>query len=65
MKGVALMQTLKQEAVEAISELHDSTNIEEVMYHLYVIDKVKNGIDSVERSEIVSVGQLRNEISSW
>ena len=33
------MQSLKQEAIDAISKLPDTTTMDEIMYRLYVIDK--------------------------
>ena len=35
------MQSLKQEAIDAISKLPENADIEDIMYRLYVIDKVK------------------------
>lgn len=35
------METLKQEVINAILKLPDSANIDDIMYELYVIDKVK------------------------
>lgn len=35
------METLKQEAIRAISKLPDTADIDELMYRLYVVDKEK------------------------
>ena len=59
------MQTLKQEAIDAISKLHDSANLEEIMYRIYVIDKVKKGLEAAQRGETVSIEDLKKEISLW
>ncbi len=59
------MQTLKQEAIEAISKLPETANLEEIMYRLYVIDKVKKGLEAIQRGESISVADLKTEISSW
>ena len=37
------METLKEEAIKAISKLPESANIDDIMYELYVIDKVNKG----------------------
>jgi len=34
------METLKQEALKVIAKLPDTANIDDIMYELYVIDKV-------------------------
>ncbi|HBS58375.1 MAG TPA: hypothetical protein DEA44_03815 [Firmicutes bacterium] len=59
------MQTLKQEAIEAISKLPETANLEEIMYRLYVIDKVKKGLEAIQRGESISLADLKTEIGSW
>jgi len=59
------MQNLKQEAINAISKMPDSADIDEIMYRLYVIDKVRKGRDAVERGDTHSLEELRKEIESW
>ena len=59
------METLKQEAIRVISKLPDTANIDDIMYELYVIDKVKKGREAVERGETISVEDLKNEIQTW
>ncbi|EIW19016.1 MULTISPECIES: hypothetical protein [Pelosinus] len=59
------MQTLKQEAIDAISKLPETANLEEIMYRLYVIDRVKKGLDAIKRGESISVADLKAEIGSW
>lgn len=55
------METLKQEAIRAISTLSDSVTIDDIMYELYVIDKVKKGRESVERGNTISVEELKEK----
>ena len=59
------MATLKQEAINAISKLSESANIDDIMYELYVVDKIKKGKEAVERGETVAVADLREEMQSW
>jgi predicted transcriptional regulator len=59
------METLKQEAISAISKMPDSADIDEIMYRLYVIDKVKKGKEAIERGETVAIEELKKEIESW
>ena len=47
------------------SKLPDSANLEEIMYRLYVIDKVKKGLEAVEAGKTVSVTDLKKEIEAW
>lgn len=59
------METLKHDALEMISKLPESANIDDIMYELYVIDKVRKGKEAAERGETVSVEELREETKSW
>lgn len=59
------METLKQEAIDAISKLPDTVNIDEIMYRLYVIDKVRKGREAVEHGETISIEDLKREMKSW
>ncbi len=59
------METLKQEAINAISKMPDSANIDEIMYRLYVIDKVIKGREAVEQGDTISIEELKREIESW
>lgn len=59
------METLKQEAIRAITKLPETANIDDIMYELYVVDKVKKGKEAVSRGESVSAEDLKSEMQSW
>ena len=45
------METLKNEAINAISKLPETATIDDMMYRLYVIDKVRKGQAAIKRGE--------------
>ena len=59
------MESLKQEALNVISKMPDTAEIDDIMYRLYVIDKVRKGREAVQRGEVVSMEDLKKEIGSW
>ena len=59
------MESLKQEALNSISKMSDTAEIDDIMYRLYVIDKVRKGREAVQRGEVVSIEELKKEIESW
>ena len=59
------MESLKQEALNVISKMPDTAELDDIMYRLYVIDKVRKGREAVKRGEVVSVEDLKKEIGSW
>lgn len=59
------METLKQTAIKAISKLPETANIDDIMYELYVVDKVKKGREAVVQGESISIEDLKKEMRSW
>ena len=59
------MQTIKQDALNAISRLPDSVNLEDIMYRLFVLDKIKKGQEAVQKGETITTNELKTEIESW
>lgn len=59
------MQTLKDEAIKLISEMPESVDIDEIMYQLYVIDKIRKARNASNRGETVSTDDLKKEIEKW
>jgi hypothetical protein len=56
------MESLKQEALNVISKMPDTAEIDGIMYRLYVIDKVRNGREAAQRCEVAPIEDLKNEI---
>lgn len=59
------METLKQEALEVISNMTESSSIDDIMYQLYVMDKVRKGKEAIQSGDSISVDELRKETESW
>jgi len=48
------MVAVKQEAQNMIQNLLENCTYEDIQYHIYVIEKIKNGIRRAENGEISS-----------
>jgi len=59
------MEALKKEAINVISKMPDTAEIDDIMYRLYVIDKVRKGREAVQQGDTVPVEELQKEIESW
>lgn len=59
------MENIKDVALEAITKLPDSASIDDIMYRLYVIDKVSKGREAVKKGEMLSTEELLKETESW
>jgi hypothetical protein len=59
------MESLKQEVMNAISKMPETADIDDIMYRLYVIDKVRKGKQAVRQGKVISAEELKEEIKSW
>ena len=59
------MSIVKDEVTSMLDRLPDDASIEDVQYHLYVIDKVRKGLESVERDGGLSQEQVEERLSKW
>jgi predicted transcriptional regulator len=59
------MKSLKNEALAAISSLPDDTSVDEIMYRIYVIDKVRKGQEAAAAGKTITTEELEKEIGSW
>jgi len=55
----------KQEALESIRRLPDDADMEEIMYQLYVIDKIRRGQQAVNQGQLTTSEELQREIEKW
>jgi len=59
------MQAAKQEALNTINQLPENTDMDEIMYRLYVLDKIRKGQEAVEQDKTITSEKLKREIDSW
>ena len=59
------MSIVKEEVTSLLERLPDDTSIEDVQYHLYIIDKVQKGLKSVEQDGGLTQEQVEARLSKW
>jgi predicted transcriptional regulator len=59
------MQAAKQDALNSINQLPENADMEEIMYQLYVLDKVRKGQEAVEQGQTLTNDELKQDIDSW
>ena len=57
--------TDKQDALEAIEQLPDNVAFDEIVYRLYVLHKIRLGMQDVEAGRGLSSDELAREIEQW
>ena len=57
--------TDKQDAIEVIEQLPDNVPMDEIVYRLYVVNKVRRGMQDIEAGRGISSEELAREIEQW
>jgi hypothetical protein len=58
------MSTAKEEVQSLLSKLPDDCSLEDIQYHLYVIEKVRNGLEAAE-SGAISQEEVEKRFGRW
>ena len=59
------MQPVKQEALNTIEQLPEDVDMDEIMYRLYLIEKIRKGQQAVENNQTISHEEMKKEIDKW
>ena len=59
------MQTAKQEVEELLHHLPEDSTLEDIQYHLYVLEKIKRGQDDIANGRMVSHEEAKIRLSRW
>lgn len=55
-----------KEVVEALlKKLPDDCSLEDIQYHLYVIEKIHRGIERAEREGTLTQEEAEEQLSKW
>jgi predicted transcriptional regulator len=59
------MQTTKQEVSDLLKRLPDDCTLEDVQYHLYVLQKIERGLKDVEEGRVYTQEEVEKKMSKW
>ena len=59
------MNTTKDEVRRLLQKLPEDCTIEDVQYHLYVLEKVRRGEERAESEGTLSQGEVEKRMSKW
>jgi hypothetical protein len=58
-------QTLKQEALAFMERLPENADIDEIIYRLHVLDKLRKSREAIAQNQIISHEDLKRDIEQW
>lgn len=59
------MSTAKKDVEELLKKLPDECSLEDVQYHIYVLEKIRNGIKSAEVEGEVTHAEVEKKLEKW
>lgn len=59
------MQTAKQEVSNLLNRLPDDCTLEDVQYHLYVLQKIEGGLKDAEEGRVYTQEEVEKMMSKW
>ena len=59
------MKSLKQSVEQMIRNLPDDSTVEDIQYHLYVLDKIQKGQQGIRDGHGISHEEAKARLSKW
>lgn len=59
------MQTAKKDAQELLNNLPDDSTLDDIQYHLYVLEKIRSGQDEIRNGRYCTHEQAKERLSRW
>lgn len=59
------MSTAKEEVKALLDKLSDDCSLEDVQYHLYVVEKIHRGIQRAEKEKVFSQDEVERQFKKW
>jgi hypothetical protein len=59
------MQTAKQDVASLLERLPEGSSLEDVQYHLYVIEKIRRGLERAESDGALTQAQVEADLGKW
>ncbi len=60
-----IMSAAKEEVEGLLDKLPDNCSIEDIQYHLYVMDKVRNGLEVADSQGAVAQEVVEERLGKW
>ena len=59
------MSTAKEDVKALLDRLPDNCSLEDVQYHLYVVEKIHRGIERAEKEGVLSQDEVERKLGKW
>ena len=59
------MSTTKHDVELLLTKLPDDASVEDIQYHLYVLDKVRRGLEDARVNGTLSQAEVETRLGKW
>jgi len=59
------MSSIKSEVKSVIDRLPDNCTLEDIQYHIYVMQKINKGLDDLKDGKIIDNDEAEKRINEW
>ena len=59
------MNTAKREVESLLQRLPDDCTLEDVQYHLYVVEKIRRGVELADTQGTLTQEEVERRLSKW
>jgi len=59
------MSTARQDVELPLRRLPENSSIEDIQYHLYVLEKVRHGLEDARVNGILTQEEVESRLSKW
>jgi hypothetical protein len=59
------MKTAKEEVLELLDQLPEDASLEDIQYHIYVRQKIQNGLDARREGNVISQEETERRMARW
>lgn len=57
--------TVKTEVLSLLARLPDSCTLEDIQYHLYVLEKIRQGKESADQGDTIPHEEIDRQLERW
>ena len=59
------MATAKEDVEKLLGKLPENCSLEDIQYHLYVLEKVRNGLEAADTEGAIPQDEAEERLSKW
>lgn len=59
------MGSIKDEVQELLRKLPDDCTLEDLQYHLYILEKIRRGVEDADSGNTLSQDEVETRFSEW